>query len=224
MKTVKKYPVLDVIALSIAIVEDRGFVSKKDAAASGGTLASTCSLVQTALENNPADELSEMNQPFYTRAGETIEWAKENLRGEFGFTVKEMLNKVEVTLPQVAFLVTLPNQQKIALQREIAKSEIADKVAVSQWFGKVSKRDEFFVKLTDKKYIQTYDSYIYNVVTREGNIGSFFSRNSFELNIGDCFIMKATPKRHCISNYHGGKETQFNRVVIKEIVGTKEKI
>jgi hypothetical protein len=32
-------------------------------------------------------------------------------------------------------------------------------------------------------------------------------------------VMKATPKRHCISNYHGGKETQFNRVVVKEIIG-----
>jgi hypothetical protein len=34
--------------------------------------------------------------------------------------------------------------------------------------------------------------------------------------------MKATPKRHIVSEWHGGKETQFNRVVIKEIIGQKE--
>jgi hypothetical protein len=34
--------------------------------------------------------------------------------------------------------------------------------------------------------------------------------------------MKATPKRHIVSEGHGGKETQFNRVVITEVIGQKE--
>jgi len=80
----------------------------------------------------------------------------------------------------------------------------------------------FFVKLTDKKFVDRYGSYIYNIVTREGNIGSFFSQNNLEVSVGDCFLMKATPKRHVVSSWHGGKETQFNRVVIEEIMGKKE--
>jgi hypothetical protein len=59
-------------------------------------------------------------------------------------------------------------------------------------------------------------------VTKEGNLGVFFSQNNFELKVNDCFVMKATPKRHQVSNFHGGKETMFNRVVVKEVVGSKE--
>jgi hypothetical protein len=60
------------------------------------------------------------------------------------------------------------------------------------------------------------------VVTEEGNIGSFFSQKKFDISVDDCFVMKATPKRHIVSEWHGGKETQFNRVVITEVIGQKE--
>lgn len=213
------YSTVGVIAASISCIQAYGFVAKKDANVDN---PSTASRVQEFLLNNEPDEVSEILQHLFPDALELIDWAKENLRGDFGYTIKQMLEKGSVTLAQVAFLVTIPNQKKIAEEREAKKDEQAKNTASSEWFGVVRKRDKFFVKLTGKKYVDRYGSYIYNIVTREGNIGSFFSQNNFDININDCFIMKATPKRHCVSDWHGGKETQFNRVVIEEIIGQKE--
>jgi hypothetical protein len=211
-----KYAVLDVVAASILCTEQHGFVAKKDATVD---TPSTASRVQQTLLNIDPEQYAEVWSHVYADAGELIEWSKENLRGEFGYSVKDIINKQQITLPQTSFLVTLPNFKRVAEEREISKEIQAESTKNSEWFGVVRKRDDFFVKLTNKKYVPNYDSYIYNIQTREGNIGSFFSKNEFDIKIGDCFVMKATPKRHCISNYHGGKETQFNRVVVKEIIG-----
>jgi hypothetical protein len=216
MKDVKKYNVADVVQCAIGVIEKNGFVSKKEATADK---PSTASIIQQQLLNLDASEFSEAYQGFFVEAVELIEWAKENLKGDFGRSTIEIINKGAITLPQVAFLATLPNQKKIVDEREAAKAEQSKETASSEWFGTVRKRGEFFVKLVKKKYVPNYDSYIYNITTREGNLGSFFSKNEFELSEGDCFIMKATPKNHVVSTWHGGKETQFNRVVIKEVIG-----
>ena len=86
------------------------------------------------------------------------------------------------------------------------------------WIGTEKKRGSFFVKLTE--YIENYD--LHKVVDKTGNRGIFFSFTGHEHKIekGDCFLMKATPSRHQINNYDGGKETYFNRVIIEENKGS----
>lgn len=222
MKNVTTYSVLDVIAISVATIEIHGFVSKANGSAQTPSTASRVQEYLLSHEPQVISEITEANADWTNQALELIEWAKENLKGDFGYNVKQMLAKGSITINQVPFLVTLPNQFALAQSREAVKEELAKTTAKSEWFGTITKRAEFFVKLTGKKFVESYGSYIYNIVTREGNIGSFFSQNNFELIEGDCFIMKATPKRHIVSQWHGGKETQFNRVVIKEVIGKKE--
>ena len=94
------------------------------------------------------------------------------------------------------------------------------------WIGTENKRGNFFVKLTE--YIENYG--LHKVVDKTGNRGIFFSYRMKEhkvgapqlsvINAGDCFLMKATPSRHQINNYDGGKETYFNRVIIEENKGS----
>ena len=81
------------------------------------------------------------------------------------------------------------------------------------WHGN---RGNFFVKLIE--YIETYG--LHKVVDKTGNRGIFFSFSGTDkIAKGDCFLMKATPSRHQINNYDGGKETYFNRVIIEENKG-----
>ena len=94
------------------------------------------------------------------------------------------------------------------------------------WIGTENKRGNFFVKLTE--YIENYG--LHKVVDKTGNRGIFFSYRMKDhkvgapqlsvINAGDCFLMKATPSRHQINNYDGGKETYFNRVIIEENKGS----
>ena len=85
------------------------------------------------------------------------------------------------------------------------------------WIGTEKKRGNFFVKLTE--YIENYG--LHKVVDKTGNRGIFFSFSGTDkIAEGDCFLMKATPSRHQINKYDGGKETYFNRVIIEENKGS----
>ena len=86
------------------------------------------------------------------------------------------------------------------------------------YIGDSGKRGNFFVKMTEK--VEKDDYVIHKVVDKTGNRGIFFSFSGTDkIAKGDCFLMKATPSRHQINKYDGGKETYFNRVIIEENKG-----
>ncbi len=98
---------------------------------------------------------------------------------------------------------------------------VAD-AAGSDYIGEIGERAEFFVKLVEHIYSNKADYNIYRLQDRSGNLGLFFSNLSPEelkVEVGDCMMIKMTPKRQDISNFHGGKETVFNRIKIVKNVG-----
>jgi len=113
---------------------------------------------------------------------------------------------------QLGFLASLVNN---VIKEE--KAPPKENLSHLGWIGTEKKRGSFFVKLTE--YIENYD--LHKVVDKTGNRGIFFSFTGHEHKIekGDCFLMKATPSRHQINKYDGGKETYFNRVIIEENKG-----
>ena len=106
-----------------------------------------------------------------------------------------------------------------ALVKDVIREEKAppkENLSHLGWIGTEKKRGNFFVKLTE--YIEAYG--IHKVVDKTGNRGIFFSFSGTDkIAKGDCFLMKATPSRHQINKYDGGKETYFNRVIIEENKG-----
>ena len=116
---------------------------------------------------------------------------------------------------QLGFLASLVNN---VIKEE--KAPPKENLSHLGWIGTEKKRGNFFVKLTE--YIEAYG--IHKVVDKTGNRGIFFSFSGTDkIAKGDCFLMKATPSRHQINNYDGGKETYFNRVIIEENKGNKIK-
>jgi len=114
---------------------------------------------------------------------------------------------------QLGFLASLVNN---VIKEE--KAPPKENLSHLGWIGTEKKRGNFFVKLTE--YIENYG--LHKVVDKTGNRGIFFSFSGTDKIVkGDCFLMKATPSRHQINNYDGGKETYFNRVIIEENKGNK---
>jgi len=114
---------------------------------------------------------------------------------------------------QLGFLASLVNN---VIKEE--KAPPKENLSHLGWIGTEKKRGNFFVKLTE--YIENYG--IHKVVDKTGNRGIFFSFSGTDkIAKGDCFLMKATPSRHQINKYDGGKETYFNRVIIEENRGNK---
>ena len=114
---------------------------------------------------------------------------------------------------QLGFLASLVNN---VIKEE--KAPPKENLSHLGWIGTEKKRGNFFVKLTE--YIENYS--LHKVVDKTGNRGIFFSFSGTDkIAKGDCFLMKATPSRHQINKYDGGKETYFNRVIIEENRGNK---
>jgi hypothetical protein len=105
------------------------------------------------------------------------------------------------------------------MDREANRKKNKKAASNSDYIGSLKKRAEFFVKLVGKTYSDNVGCYIYKVKDRKGNLGVFFSNDSDMANVGECFLAKMTPKRHSVSDYHGGKETVFNRVKVVQNVG-----
>ena len=84
-------------------------------------------------------------------------------------------------------------------------------------------------KLIDK--INRDDYIVYKCITKEHNLCLFYKsmdsntnltrmENEFEIELGDCFLIKATPVKHEESEYdNGAKMTRFNRVVFVQNYG-----
>ena len=92
--------------------------------------------------------------------------------------------------------------------------------------GVVGERDDFFVKLIDRRAINEKD--VFKVVTRDGGLGSFWALPDVSaesgkpglLDIGDCVVIRATPKKYEHNKYDKMKMTTFGgRIQVKENVG-----
>ena len=91
------------------------------------------------------------------------------------------------------------------------------------YIGDSGKRGNFFVKMTEK--VEKDDYVIHKVVDKIGNRGWFYNykmKDPTRMNpeIGDCFLMTATPSRQEINKYDGGKHTYFNRITVLENKGS----
>ena len=114
-----------------------------------------------------------------------------------------------------------------ALVKNIIKEEKAppkEDLSHLGYIGDSGKRGNFFVKMTEK--VEKDDYVIHKVVDKTGNRGWFYNykmKDPTRMNpeIGDCFLMTATPSRQEISKYDGGKHTYFNRITVLENKGSE---
>ena len=92
------------------------------------------------------------------------------------------------------------------------------------YIGDSGKRGNFFVKMTEK--VEKDDYVIHKVIDKTGNRGWFYNykmKDPTRMNpeIGDCFLMTATPSRQEINKYDGGKHTYFNRITVLDNKGSE---
>ena len=131
---------------------------------------------------------------------------------------------------QLGFLASLVNN---VIKEE--KAPPKENLSHLGWMGREMQRGNFFVKLTE--FVEKSDYTIHKVIDKTGNRGIFFNYKMKNhkggehadddtvnytdgIGEGDCFLMTATPSRHQINKYDGGKETYFNRVTVLENKGS----
>lgn len=114
---------------------------------------------------------------------------------------------VGITASLIAYY--LKEMERLVLSESRKKSS-----ADSEHFGTIGKREEFFV--TCSKLITNEGNwgttYIHALVTREGNLATWFASSNPEMKIGTEYRVKATVKAH--GEYRGAKQTTLTRLQV----------
>jgi hypothetical protein len=229
-KPVETYPLELALEAAAAIIRTHGYISKKESATSGRqptsvTLgiwlkspATTGPVIEAADTVVTQDAMNWLNA--LTHKGPTVSESDfdRSMRllpqGGYRTVVSGMITKSDF-----GFVACVYSTMERAEVREVKKAEAKEAASNSAYMGSIKKRAEFFVKLIGKKYSDNVGCYIYKVKDQKGNLGVFFSSDADLAKVEDCFLAKMTPKRHSVNDYHGGKETVFNRVKVVQNVG-----
>ena len=212
----EEYDLIPLLATAKKLVDESSFVSKRDASKFG--CKSTAERVQE-IYRNTVNNLSyidikgfpEKTQKYVDGLIEWVQTSPKLAGGEYDSKVKSIYSVIQVADKDIPLAVSTIGMYDQSLQ----KKKMNDIFVDSEYVGVLEKRDEFFIKLIDKINIDDY--IIYKCVTREHNLCIFTksinASSNFMVELGDCFLIKATPKVHNVSEHdEGAKQTQFNRV------------
>ena len=229
-KPVPTYPLELALEATAAIIRTHGYTSKKDFHTSGRQPTSTTLGIwlKSPTTTAPVIEAADL-----AVAQEALAWlqGKAHITGyasesDFDRSMRLLteggyssLTHGQICKSDFGFIACVYSTMERAANREKNKEVAKEAASTSEYIGKLKSRAEFFVKLVGKKYSDNIGCYIYNVKDQKGNLGVFFSSDSDLAKLEDCFLAKMTPKRHSVNNYHGGKETVFNRVKVVQNVG-----
>jgi pyruvate dehydrogenase complex dehydrogenase (E1) component len=92
------------------------------------------------------------------------------------------------------------------------------------YIGEMKERNDFFVKLQNKKQINTTfgERLILTVITKSSKIGQIWvpvdSDGFHTLDIGDCFTFTGTVSKQEVDKYTRVPTTTFNRVKFNKLV------
>jgi hypothetical protein len=217
-----------------AIIRSLGYVSKKRAmdGTSGSGAHPTSQTLARWLKAEPDAVAVQVKDEDTVRADVALAWLDKLFpSNEFYQSLIKLktggyrsVDDGQITKSDFGFVACVFETMAREEFKKKARGKAEDEGMLSkEYIGEIKKRGDFFVKLLRVNYNDNLGCHIYNVKDRKGNLGLFFSSDSpgdLGLSVEDCFLARMTPKRHSVSNYHGGKETVFNRIKVLQNVGS----
>lgn len=212
----------EVVAISIAVIENDGeFRGNSNTGYAGDTpgFQSTKDKVLKFLKKYEGPEVTDAHKEKAVKIVDYFASIKEKRPSLTDFLV-ELYNiakaKDKIPLNRVGYVVAMvPTYNKFVQDEEFLKN--------SEYVGVVGKRQNFFLKLIDKKYIRGAECYLYTFIDRRQNVVKTWvtmdKEKAFNLNINDCVDLDAYVNKHEANKYNEVRETYINRVKIIENVG-----
>lgn len=206
------FRLLEVIAVTIHIIADHGWVSRKESNASGAR--ATADRVSEMLFN--ANCVSVDVAHHGDEAHTIIEWAKSQISNK---AYNEYLDKIallamnaEIMQRDVALACSIVPTYRRAAQKIAEEAENAEK-SPSTYQGTVGQRTIFSDIFVTSAREVTSDfgvSWLYRFEDSHGNVYSWFASRAQDFEIGEFMTVKATVKAHKV--FRGEMQTQINRV------------
>ena len=217
------YPLKTVVALGVQMMNEHGYMSVADAKQRNIPSGSTSDRVKSLLDS-PKDWDMDVD---VDKVEDVISYVYQlvppNQTTRIGRDYYEKLVKVyskpEVKYEEVALVLSALS---FFNNPKVPDSDYIKLIENSKHFGKLRKRDNFFVKLLKDTYLQQQECFVYKFITREGNLGFFFKGEKLDLTPGDCFLFRGTPIEHSEDRFDKVPVTKFNRIAHVENHGAKQ--
>ena len=156
-----------------------------------------------------------------TEAQSIIEYFK-NLTtppNDFMTECSELAQKTEIDKKKLGYAVAM-----VATYRRITSvAEFEKTYSDSDYVGVTGKRQNFFIKLIDTKYMPGSESFLYTFCDRRKNIIKTWvtaeKHQEWNIKINDCVDVDAYVRMHQANKYNHIRETYINRIKIKENKG-----
>lgn len=226
----KKYDIIEVMTLAIAIDEHQGFIKSGYGYydyENQTEILDNKSSIRAILSGNPNAPKIKITQKHRDEAAELKEYfdsviVMKKLTGSvngFEDTVGQLLNHSEVDNYGVSVIASLPNSLRIQKQRDEMDEFYDEKRVTSEYVGTVGKRFKFNILIQDIKFIAKYNIHLVTGVEGGNNLIKFFWSKDPDISsilVGKTMSVTGFVKEQSISKFSKCKETVINRVKIQE--------
>lgn len=231
-------PLLKALVLSVAIHEKYGFQSKSatdhtsvtsdkisNLDGKGNPIPNSARLYRQLFPSqkvSPEDrENIDVNDYHYAKAENIL-----NLLRGFGFiaidrpltsfekTVLNIVNRNTISHKELGRVASFPNVYERKISQEIWEERESDLAQNSEYVGVLNEKSELQISIENIRYLSRTQSYLICACESDSNIIKFFiSEHKFNnIKHGDVVKISGWIKKQDVSKFHGGKETQINRV------------
>lgn len=214
-----EFPVLDIVAVSVAIDEKYGYIKKHFH--SNDQIPNTDRL-KSHFSTNDSDAKINVSDSHYELAEEIIDYMKglvmkamERPLTAYENNVLQFVTSKTAGFRTMGIAASLPNVYRNKLERDKWQERELLLAYNSDYVGELYKSIDLCLVVENIKDLNTtVPSRLYCCSDSNDNIVKFFTNNKslmvFEK--GDTINVKGRVKSHEVSKFHGGKETMINYV------------
>jgi len=226
----KRYDIMEVLTLAIAVDEAQGFIKsgfgyfdhKNDV-----EVLDNKTTIARMLGDHPNPPKVKITNKHRKQAQELKEYfdgviVMKKLTGSvngFEDSVGKIINGTEVDNYGVSVLASLPNSLRIQKQRDEMDDFYENMRTDSEYVGATGKRSKFELFVKDVKYIAKYNIHLVTCVESGKNLVKFFWNKDpdvSDLIVGKNMTVTGFVKEQSVSKFSKCKETVINRVKITE--------
>lgn len=220
----RRYSLNYILAMSVAVIKEFGFVSRAYAAKfeEGDAPATTSGRVWEQVlvrDGMTAPEgfvrISVEDEDFETAKRAADFGRNIDTASDYGHNVAQIVENDFVTYKSLGLAVSIVGSMLRSEARDVERKIEQAKTADSKHFGTVGKREVFTLTLTkihtiDGRFGQTE---IHRFMDENGNVATWFSSNGSSMDVGGTYSVKATVKKH--DKYQGVPQTILSRAAIE---------
>lgn len=223
------YPLLEVLAVSVAVQRHNGRYFKPygcypdGKVANGDLVRALCDTPgrrwPRVLEESQKIQVTDADRE---QAGEIIDYfqcyamelVNQEKVSDFDLNMIELARKSEVSGRDLGLVAVMPHIHNLKQVRDDHDDINAKLKRTSEFVGTPRKRNELTVKVEYTQFIRKIDAYLFVCSVDGKHLVKFFNQDQDFMTVGETYQISAYVKSHEVGRFSNARETMVNRIKI----------